>query len=90
MAFLTTADIASELESGYDSSQVDRLLLSAEASLRSVGFVFDDPNLSKEENQRLRKERFKQSMIDDYNTYAEQCEKQGKPYTKIDDWSHLD
>lgn len=42
MAFLVTADISSSLEVGYNSAQVDRLLLSAEASLRSLGFVFED------------------------------------------------
>lgn len=46
MAFLTTTDIANNLPSGYDAAQVDRLLLSAEASLRSVGLVFDSPSSS--------------------------------------------
>jgi len=44
MAFLTTSDISTNLEAGFNSSQVDRLLLTAEQSLRRVGFVFSVPS----------------------------------------------
>lgn len=42
MAFITTADIAANLPVGFDSNEVDRLLLSAEADLVRMGLVFND------------------------------------------------
>jgi len=46
MAFLTTNNIASDLLVGYDSEQVDRLLLSAQAELQRIGIVFSDDSAS--------------------------------------------
>jgi len=46
MAFLTTSDIISSLQSGADSAQVGRDLAKIEAQLLGAGFVFSDPSPS--------------------------------------------